>query len=226
MEPSRDSAPPGVSPRFWALLAPEHLEGAEVLDVGTGAGRLALALARHSRRVVGIDREPALVAEARAHAAAAGLANAVFAVADADVVDYTTPAPEVRIQPDLVVAHLFLSDALIASASQALAPGKTLAFVGFHVDQWRETGRPSRFAWDESRVGRRLDECGFDAEHLELDREVQRFDSVEEGLAAAIGLAERWKADGRWFRYIKFLEDGGRSLTRSHLIVRARRRSQ
>ena len=51
-------------------------------------------------------------------------------------------------------------------------------------------------------------------------------DSVEEGLAAAIGLAERWKADGRWFRYIKFLEDGGRSLTRSHLIVRARRRSQ
>jgi hypothetical protein len=30
-------------------------------------------------------------------------------------------------------------------------------------------------------------------------------------------------ADGRWFRYIKFLEEGGRTLTRAHLIVKARR---
>jgi SAM-dependent methyltransferase len=225
MEPSRGSAPPGVSARFWALLTPEQLGDADVLDVGTGAGRLALALAPHSRRVVGIDREPGLIAEARVQAAAARLTNAEFAVADADAVDYVAPAPDMRLQPDLVVAHLFLSDALIESASRALAPGRALAFVGFHVDQWRETGRPSRFAWDESRVSRRLAECGFDVEHLELERDVQRFDSVEQGLAAAIGLAERWKADGRWFRYIKFLEEGGRTLTRSHLLVRARRRA-
>jgi SAM-dependent methyltransferase len=224
MEPSRDNAPAGVSPRFWELLSPERLRDAEVLDVATGSGRLALGLAPHSRRVVGIDREPGLVAEARAHAAAARLSNAEFVVADAEAADYTAPAPGVRLRPDLVVAHLFLSDALIANASRALAPGRTLAFVGFHVDQWRETGRPSRFAWDETRVSQRLAECGFDPEHVELEREVQRFGSVEEGLAAALGLAERWKADGRWFRYIKFLEEGGRTLTRSHLLVRARRR--
>jgi hypothetical protein len=47
---------------------------------------------------------------------------------------------------------------------------------------------------------------------------------VEQGLAAAVGLAERWKSDGRWFHYIKFLEQGGRTLTRSHLIARGRRR--
>ena len=41
--------------------------------------------------------------------------------------------------------------------------------------------------------------------------------------AAAIGFSERWKSDGRWFRYIKFLEEGGRTLTRSHLVVKARR---
>jgi hypothetical protein len=53
---------------------------------------------------------------------------------------------------------------------------------------------------------------------------VRTFASVEEALAAVIGLEERWRQDGRWFHYIKFLEDGGRTLTRSHLIGRGRRR--
>jgi len=46
---------------------------------------------------------------------------------------------------------------------------------------------------------------------------------VEQGLAAAVGLEDKWRADGRWFRYIAFLEQGGRTLTRAHLIVKARR---
>jgi hypothetical protein len=61
-------------------------------------------------------------------------------------------------------------------------------------------------------------------EHVDVEREVTEFSSVEQGLAAAIALEEKWKSDGRWFRYIKFLEDGGRTLTRAHLIVKARRR--
>ena len=65
--------------------------------------------------------------------------------------------------------------------------------------------------------------AGFAVEHLEIEREVRRFASVEEALAAAIGLEERWRADGRWFKYVRFLEEGGRTLTRSHLIVKARR---
>ena len=65
--------------------------------------------------------------------------------------------------------------------------------------------------------------AGFAIEHLEVEQEVQQFGSVEQALAAAIGLAERWKADGRWFHYVRFLEEGGRTLTRSHLIVKARR---
>src|SRR5436309_2067860 len=44
------------------------------------------------------------------------------------------------------------------------------------------------------------------------------------GLAAVVGLEDKWRSDGRWFRYIKYLEEGGRTLTRSHLIVKARRR--
>ena len=56
-----------------------------------------------------------------------------------------------------------------------------------------------------------------------MERDVQEFSGVEQALAAAIGLEEKWRADGRWFRYIKFLEEGGRTLTRAHLHVMARK---
>ena len=57
-----------------------------------------------------------------------------------------------------------------------------------------------------------------------METEVKTFASVEEALAAVIGLEERWRQDGRWTHYIKYLEQGGRQLTRNHLIVKARHR--
>jgi SAM-dependent methyltransferase len=202
----------------------EPLERADVLDVGTGVGRIALALGSRCRRVLGIDRDAGALAEARRHAAAAGLANVEFAEIDAEArADYRDLAPGWA-RPALVVAHLCMSEAIIAATARTLGAGETLVFVALHVDQWRETGRRSRFAYEEAEARRQLEGHGFAVEHLEVEQEVQRFESVEQGLAAAIGLAEKWKSDGRWFRYIKFLEDGGRTLTRSHLVAKARRR--
>lgn len=209
--------PQGVSPRFWERLLGEGLAGLCVLDVGTGTGRLALGLAPHCRRVVGIDRDPGAIEEGRRRARAAGLDNVELLVADAEAVEYDT------FVPDLIVAHLCVSDAIIERAGRALAPGRLLALVAFHADQWRETGRRSRFAYDEAQARRALAAAGFAVEYLDVEREVRRFATVEEGLAAAIGLEERWRADGRWFRYIRFLEEGGRTLTRAHLVVTARR---
>jgi SAM-dependent methyltransferase len=207
----------GPSPRLLAMLEAEGLAGKRVLDVGCGAGRLSLALAPRAGHVVGLDREAGLVAEARRRAAAAGLANAEFHVADVDREEY---APH---RPDLVTAHLFASDAMIERAARALPPGGVLALLCLHTDQWRETGRPSRFAYDEARMAAALRAAGLRAECLEVERDERRFASVEEALAAAVGLEERWRADGRWFRYLAYLEGGGRSLTRSHLLVKARR---
>jgi SAM-dependent methyltransferase len=218
-EVTRLTAPgAGIDPRFLALITAEPLGGTSVLDVGTGAGRLALVLAPRCGRVVGIDRDAGLIEEARRRAAAAGVGNAEFVVADAETTDYAV------FGPDAVVAHLCVSDAIAERTARALVPGRIFAFVAFHADQWCETGRRSRFAYDEAQARTLLDRLGFAVEHLWVDRRVQSFASVEEGLAAAVGLQEKWREDGRWFRYLRFLEEGGRTLTRSHLIVKARRR--
>ncbi|MEX2146483.1 MAG: class I SAM-dependent methyltransferase [Candidatus Rokuibacteriota bacterium] len=208
----------GLSPAFQALLTAEPLGELTALDVGTGWGRLALWLAPRCRRVTGVDRDVAAIEDARRRAAAAGLVNADFDVFDAEAEEYA------RFTPGLVAAHLCMSRAIIDRAARVLAPGRVLAFVALHADQWRETGRRSRFAYDEDQARRELDAAGFAVEHMDVEREVSEFSSVEQGLAAAIALEEKWKSDGRWFRYIKFLEEGGRTLTRAHLIVTARRR--
>src|SRR5919201_940783 len=139
-----DEAAGGISAAFLKLLADERLAGRTVLDVGTGRGRLALALAPRCGRVVGVGR--------------------------------------------------------------ALPRGAPFAFVAFHADQWRETGRRSRFAWSEDEAASILAAAGFSIEHLSVEREVQEFAGVAQARAAVIALEEKWRADGRWFRYIKFLE--------------------
>jgi SAM-dependent methyltransferase len=212
-----EPAAEGLSPAFLQLLAAEPLGELTVLDVGTGAGRLALALAPQARAVVGVDREARLIDEARKSAAAAGLTNVRFVVGDVEVEDY---AP---FKPDLVVAHLCVSDAVAERAGRVLKPGGVFAFVAFHTDQWKETGRPSRFAYGEVGAKRLLKKCGFAVDTLTVEREVAQFETVEQGLAAAVALREKWKQDGRWFRYVKFLEEGGRTLTRARLVVKARK---
>ncbi len=207
-----------MSPKFLALLPAEELTGVSALDVGCGTGQLALALASGCRRVIGIDRDPGAIGEAGQHAALLGLGNTEFLVADAEAEEYN------RWGPQLVAAHLCMSPAIIARAGRALGPGELLAFVCFHVDQWRETGVVSQFAFDEGQLRSLLESHGFIVEHLEVDREVGRFGSAEEALAHVAGLRAKWEANGRWQRYADFLERGGRTLTRSHLIVKARRR--
>jgi 23S rRNA (uracil1939-C5)-methyltransferase len=62
--------------RAVELLAPTSED--EVLDLFCGLGNFSLPLARHARRVTGVEGEASLVARARANAARNGLSNAEF----------------------------------------------------------------------------------------------------------------------------------------------------
>ena len=61
--------------------------GKDVLDIGTGNGRLAFDVARLARRVVGIDPSDESVRSARAKARRLGLGNVEFRVGDAAALD-------------------------------------------------------------------------------------------------------------------------------------------
>jgi SAM-dependent methyltransferase len=208
----------GLSPTLVAWLAEEPLHGRAVLDVGTGTGRLALHLAARARRVLGIDTDAGALVEAQRHARLAGLGNVLFVVADAEQVDYRAFG-----QPDLVVAHLCMSDAIVARAGASLPLGGVLVFAAFHTDQWRETGRVSRFAYGADRARAVLGDAGLRVERLEVEAEIARFSSEAEALAGVAGLRSRWEADGRWEAWERFVAEGGRTLTQSRLVVLARR---
>lgn len=58
----------GEARRVDALLGGPGADRCDVLDAGCGTGRVAVALARLGHRVVGVDLDPSMLAEARAAA--------------------------------------------------------------------------------------------------------------------------------------------------------------
>jgi ubiquinone/menaquinone biosynthesis C-methylase UbiE len=63
------------------MRADRHFRGKDVLDIGTGDGRLAWLIASLARSVVGLDPDPEGIREARREAHRRGVSNVRFAVA-------------------------------------------------------------------------------------------------------------------------------------------------
>lgn len=64
-----------------------RFKGRDVLDIGTGNGRLAFDVAPHARRVVGVDPSEGGIRVARETAERRGLRNIEFRVGDAAALD-------------------------------------------------------------------------------------------------------------------------------------------
>jgi SAM-dependent methyltransferase len=102
-----------------------------VYDLGSGDGRIVIAAARRGARGVGIDIDPARVAEGERNARAAGVADRVRFVRqdlfDADIRDatvvtlYLLPRINLRLRPKL------LAD---------LKPGTRVVSYGFDMGDW------------------------------------------------------------------------------------------
>ncbi len=113
------------------LLAAAQVENGEnVLDIGPGCGELTILAARAAGRgyALGADLSRVLVAEARRLAAAAGVVNVRFEVADAQVHPFATGSFDVVLSSFGV---MFFDDAAAAFANlrRALRRGGRLAFL-------------------------------------------------------------------------------------------------
>ncbi|MFQ5847126.1 MAG: class I SAM-dependent methyltransferase [Candidatus Methylomirabilales bacterium] len=221
--PDRDRTDPheGLSPILLTLIHEEASPHGRLIEIGCGAGRLTRAVAPRFHEVIALDWSEAALAKARVAVAQDGVANVHFHLADAEQIDYQAlaegPVP-------LVVAHLCMSNAIIAQAAR-LGPGTLLAFAAFHTDQWHETGVISRFAYSEAAVEEALAKSGFHPRYLGLEKDVLRFPSPEVAIAylKQTGLEARWRSSDRWGGFLRFLENGGNSLTvRARVVVKAR----
>lgn len=109
-----------------AAVAP--IDADLVIDVATGPGTTALALARVARRVIGTDVSEGMVATASERAREAGLANVAFVVADAEhppAEPGTVDALTCRI-----AAHHFPDvPAWLAACARVLRPGGRLVLL-------------------------------------------------------------------------------------------------
>ena len=86
--------------RLVELAAPQPTDLA--LDISTGGGHVALALAPHVGRIVASDLTPRMLAVARAHIASQGAANVDYVIADAErlpFLDESFDLVSVRIAP-------------------------------------------------------------------------------------------------------------------------------
>ncbi|WP_337287722.1 methyltransferase domain-containing protein [Candidatus Methylomirabilis sp.] len=211
-----------LSDTLLRLIREEPLRERTVLDVGCGAGRLTFALAQEAGRIIGIDWSEQAIEQARQHARTLGLHHITFMCCDAERVEYRELGPI-----DFVVAHLCMSNEILERAAAALAPGRYIAFATLHRDQWKESGRSSRFAYGEEDVELALAAAGFDPVYLEVEHEVLSFTAASNALAylGDSGLIGKWKTDNRWEGFLAYLERGGGELTiRARVNVKARRR--
>jgi len=70
-----------------ALGGSARFRGKDVIDIGTGNGRLSFDIAAHARRVVGVDPSDGSIEVARRQADARGLRNLEFRVGTAQRLD-------------------------------------------------------------------------------------------------------------------------------------------
>ena len=215
-----------ISPVFLGWLMEEVTKVGRVLDLGCGTGKLTFALAPHAAEVVGLDRDAEAIQKATRRAEAGGIANIRFAVADVEAVEYDDARWGRR--PDVLTAHLCMADALIERAGRALAPGSHFAAVAVRMNQWKETGVPSKFAYTEDSLTRGLVDAGFDIVHGRVEEEVLVFRSPEEAEGVLLGggnAPKRWGLNPRREEGLRaHLSGGGKEITRKgHLLFLARK---
>lgn len=139
-------------------------EGAEMIDVGTGTGRMLGVLAPKARHAVGVDLSREMLAVARANLERWGLRNCVVRQADM----YNLPFPPASF--DIATIHQVLHFAdrpadVVAETARVLKPGGQMLIVDFaphDLEYLREEHAHRRLGFSDAQVrdwcqGARLD---------------------------------------------------------------------
>jgi len=195
--------------RIRSLHAPEATVEAAVLeilgdkpirnlvDLGTGTGRMLQLLAPRASRTVGLDASHAMLSVARANLEKAGLRGIELRQGDI----YAPPFP--RDTFDLVVIHQvlhYLDDPAraIREASRLVAPGGRILVVDFaphSLEFLRETQAHRRLGFAPEQVADWLDEAGLDCT---LNRQIAPVRTGDEQLIVSLWLGQDRRIATDW----------------------------
>jgi ubiquinone/menaquinone biosynthesis C-methylase UbiE len=223
---SRFHADPARMEELAALAQPRP--GDLCLDVATGTGNSAFALAPAARFVIGLDLTPQMLEQARKAAAARGVDNVAWTLGDASRLPFSSDLFDVytvRAAP-----HHFLDlAAALSEATRVLKPGGRAAFIdcspppaareALHaIEVGRDPSHVRSYTLDEWQE--RLEEAGLvveRAERRELDWEFeawmgnmgvppQKVAELARGLSSARGEARAqlrfdWRDGHLWHAY-------------------------
>ncbi len=205
-----------VNETLVKLIFQEPVKDYIVLDVGCGSGALSFIVAEKAGEVIGIDISKDAIAEARHRSKG----NTSFFVVDADKADYTMFG-----EIDMIVSHLCMSDRIIENSRKVLPTGRVFAFACFHAKHLIEGGRRSRFSYTENEMRQILEKNGLTVEYLEVESSEIPFKDMDEAIEIIGGKnIQRWQNDGRLLSLQKYIERGGRHLTKSILVGKVRKK--
>jgi len=137
-----------------------------VLDMGTGAGWMALLAANEAREVIGMDICPAAIGLAIKNASLKGVGNAKFSVGDATRCQFKNESFNV-----IISQYMFsllpkeLRRRALKEAHRMLTEKGLLRLWVYHPDV-------APFAWDQAEWEKELKLAGFEIESVEIKGEV------------------------------------------------------
>lgn len=224
--------------RLVELAEPQVTDHA--LDVSTGGGHVALALAPHVASVTASDLTPRMLEAARAFLTSRGVANAAFVVADAEhlpFLDASFDLVTVRIAPH----HYADVRAAVREMARVLRPGGRLIIIDniapedarldALANEWEKRRDPSHVREYTATEWRAfLAEAELEVAHVETGRKAHDFapwvERVRMPDAERTALERDMLAAGEDVRaYFEIREEAGRviSWTTEYVILRAER---
>lgn len=144
----------------------------ELIDIGTGTGRMIELFGRAARRALGVDRSPEMLRLARVKLAQAGLSGAELRQGDMYALPIATGSA------DTVILHQVLHyaqqpAAAVAEAARLLGPGGRLLIVDFAPhdhEELRDRDAHARLGFADEAICKWMAEAGLNAavvDHLE-----------------------------------------------------------